>query len=516
MHTHIWARMAAATVFAAGSLSCKTGEQSLTEGADLTTAASTGEDDGSHATVVHSFGRKTLQPFAETEPCVQWTLDNDEPIYVNTVTLVNDGGYHHSNWLAVPDDTFVGPDGFFNCWDRGYSELDGAIAGTVVFAQSTQSRSEVQQLPPGVVIKIPPRHKIIAGVHLLNLASVALDTELRMALELIHPRDVEVLVAPFRLTYLDLKIPPQQRSRFTGTCNIAGPYVDAVGGGFDLKLYHVLPHTHYLGDYFRLEKVDSAGKGELVFEKTGFDADANGKSFDPPLDLAGSAGLRFSCGFDNWRDVTIGWGIGDQEMCVMLGLADSRAIMEIGVLSGSKPSGVDGEVLLNDGPCTVFAIPENEAQVEPTEAEKAAPLYVPPTDPGDVDLEPLKRCVDADITVPAKGEASLAALSGAIFAPGCIFSSCHDAKSPAANLDLQSSGLHERLLAHKVAADVAVPLITPGDAEASWLYQIVSRCDPTDAKGHVLRHMPYNAPTLLTDGTVALLRAWINAGAADN
>lgn len=515
---HALARPAVATVFAA-TLSCRTSDNPAateTTGSSTATEADTEAGGGERATLVHTFGLTTLQAFEETEPCVQWTLDNDEPIYVNAVTLVNDGGFHHSNWLTVPEDKFEGPDGFFRCSDRGYTELDAAISGTVLFAQSTQSRSEVQQLPPGVVIKIPPRHKIIAGVHLLNLASVAIETELRMALEIIHPRDVTVLVAPFRLTYFDLDIPPNRRSRFTGTCKLAAPYVGAVGGEYDLKLYHVLPHTHYLGDYFRLEKVDIAGNGEVVFEKSGFNADANGKAFDPPLDLKGSDGLRFSCGFDNWRDVSIGWGIGDQEMCVMLGLADSRAIMDISVLAGSHGVGEEEGVLLHEGNCGVLAVPENAAQVEPTAEEKEGPLYVPPSDPGDVDLEPLKRCVDADEAVPSKGAPSLDAIHGAIFAPGCIFSSCHDAKQPAAGLDLQSPGLHARLLAHKVAARVDEPLVAPGDAAGSWLYQIVSRCDPTDSGGQVLRHMPYNAPTLLTDGSVALIRAWINAGAEDN
>jgi hypothetical protein len=79
---------------------------------------------------------------------VQWTLHNDQPIYVNTVTLVNDGGYHHSNWLAVPEDKFPGEDGYFDCDERGYTELDGRVSGTVLFAQSTQSRSETQHLRP--------------------------------------------------------------------------------------------------------------------------------------------------------------------------------------------------------------------------------------------------------------------------------------------------------------------------------------------------------------------------------
>lgn len=487
-----------------------TGQGSSTGG------TSAGGEDGARATLVHSFGISSLAPFEETEPCAQWTLRNDRPIYINTMTLVNDGAYHHSNWLAVPEDKFPGPDGFFACAERGYTELEAAVSGTVIFAQSTQSREEVQELPPGVAVKIPPRYKVIAGVHLLNLASVAIETELRMALGIIHPRDVEVIVAPFRLTYSDLKIPAKRRSRFTGACELAGPYVDAVGGPFDLRLYHVLPHTHYLGDFFRLEVLGGPEDGAVVFEKTGFDADGNGRSFDPPLDLSAATGLRFGCGYDNWRDDEVGWGIGDQEMCVMLGLADSRAIMDISVQSGSMVVGEEGDVLLNEGPCGVFAFPKNAAQTDPTAEEREGPLYVPPTDPGDVDLEPTKRCVDADPGVPAKAPVTLGAIASSIFTPGCVFSSCHDAKSPAAGLDLQTAaGMRDRLVAHKLVTPFAGATVTPGDPAASWLYQVVARCEPVDGEGQVRRHMPYNAPTLLPDGSVALIRSWIADGAGE-
>ena len=65
-------------------------------------------------------------------------------------------------------------------------------------------------------------------------------------------------------------------------------------------------------------------------------------------------------------------------------------------------------------------------------------------------------------------------------------------------------------------ADVDLPLVKPGDPDGSWLYQIVSRCEPKDSKGNVVRTMPYNAPTPLPDEHVAALRAWIAAGAKDD
>ena len=484
-------------------------------GTGSSTGATTGDGDPDRATLVHSFGVQTMQPFAESEPCVQWTLHNEQAVYANTVTLVNDGGFHHSNWLAVPEDRFVGEDGFFKCEDRGYTELDAAISGTVLFAQSTQSRSEVQELPAGVVVKIPPRHKVIAGVHLLNLGSTELDSELRMALGLVHPRTVEVVVAPFRLTYSDLHIPAGKRSRFSSTCTFDQAYQNAVGTPLDIKLYHVLPHFHYLGDSFSVDVVGGPDDGRNLYTLNGFNADANGHVFDPPIDLAGAHGLRFFCGYDNWRDKDIGWGIGDQEMCVMLGLADSRAIMDMSVPSGSQVVGEDGEVLLNEGPCNVLALPKNEAQTMPTAAEKAGEMYVPPADAGDVNLEPLKRCVDSDPTAAPSGT-TLSHLRDAIFVPSCMFSSCHDAKIPTAGLDLQGPALHAALLDHPVSADVDLPLVAPGDPDGSWLYQIVSRCEPRDSKGNAVRPMPYNAPTLLQDQHVAALRAWIAAGARDD
>lgn len=481
------------------------------------TEVTTGEVAPETATIVHSFGDYLMTPYLEIEPCVQWTLHNEEAIYVNSVTLANDGGFHHSNWFVVPESLYEGEDGYWHCWERGgYSELTAAVQGTVIFAQSTQSRHEVMALPPGVVVKVPPRHKLIAGTHLLNLGSAELDSELRVALGLIHPRDVEVVVAPMHLDYHDLKIPANRRSRFTGNCAFAAAYEDGANRPLDLKLYYVLPHYHYLGETFRLEVLGGPRDGEVLFSLDGFNGDANGKAFDPPVDLTGAGGLRFGCGYNNWLDKEIGYGIGDQEMCSMLALADARVMIESRVSFGTTPVGEDGDVLLNEADCENFAVFKNPAQAPPTSEEREGPFYVPPSDPGDVDLEPGIPCVDSDPTVAPHEPVTLTSVRDAIFSPSCTFSACHDASTPAAGLDLKTAaGLRERLLAHTVAADTPLPLVAPGDPEGSWLLRLTSECSPTDAGGHVLKHMPFNAPTLLSDPLVAKLRAWIAAGALE-
>ena len=54
-------------------------------------------------------------------------------------------------------------------------------------------------------------------------------------------------------SYLDLDIPASAESRFTGDCATFGErYAGAAGKPIDMKLHYVLPHYHYLGNYFDL------------------------------------------------------------------------------------------------------------------------------------------------------------------------------------------------------------------------------------------------------------------------
>ncbi|MEX1362717.1 MAG: hypothetical protein AB1Z98_06295 [Nannocystaceae bacterium] len=495
-------------------------EDTGSSGGDATTEGSDGsgtEGDGpmDQADVTHSFGAITLDPLEETQPCIQWTLNNEEPVYISSVTLTNQGGFHHSNWFIVPETAYEGEDGFFDCGSRGFTELDAALQGTVLTAQSTQSRYERMELPEGVVIKAPPHHKVLAGGHLLNLSDSPYESELRMTLGIVHPREVEVVAAPFRLTYFDLQIPGFTEARFTSGCDLSGTYENASGDPIDLKLYYILPHYHGLGNFFDLSILGGPRDGESVFRLDGFNADANGQAFPDPIDLSGAQGFSFTCGFDNWTDQQVGWGIGDQEMCVMLGLADSKVLMDASASNGSIV-GTDGEILLHESACDVIGLPKNAAQSMPTEDEIAAPLYVPPSDPSDADLPPVDDCVDVPFDAPAAGPGSLQRVRDTLLVSSCQFSSCHAGGNAAAGLDLAADDLHTELLDHVVQGNTTLPLIAPGDPEGSWLYRLVAECNPTDADGNAVAHMPLNSPQLSRPELVAVLRDWIAAGALDN
>ncbi len=480
------------------------------------TSSTTGEvHEG--ALIVHSFGEVNLAAYKERFRCATWTIGNEEALYVNTVHLSNDGGFHHSNWFIVPDDLFPGDDGYFKCSDRGYTETIGVISGSVLFAQSTQSRYETQALPEGVVVKIPPRHKVIAEAHLLNGSSEPLASELRMGFDLVHPADVDVVVSPFRLNYVDLDIPAKKKSSNQATCSFAAPYEDFSGHPLDLKLYYGLPHYHYLGDHFFVDIVGGDRDGERIFELSGFNADANGQVYDPPIDMSGAEGFRFGCGYNNWTDDDVSYGVGDQEMCTFLGFADAHALLDGVVSGGTKAVDIVDDRVIMEGPCGILTVPKTAAYSMPDPAEKEGPLYVPPPGPGDSDLPPVKPCVDLDPAATPTIEPTLSALRDAFILPGCSYNACHalGPSGAAAGLDLRATELHATLLGHEVTANAGMPLITPGDPSASWLYRLVSECEPQDAEGKVVAHMPLNAPTLANEGFVAALREWIAQGALD-
>ncbi len=490
-----------------------TGESGATTEDVGTTAAS--EDEDPPVVVTHSFGSLKLAANSDTNRCVQWTVNNDEHLYVQSVLLANSGALHHSNWYVVPEEEYPGEDGYFPCGERDFNDLAAALKGSVLFAQSTQAFTDDQRFIDGAVVKVPARNKVMATVHTVNAAPREVDTELRMSFELVHPSEVETVVAPISAQYRELAIPPATRSSFTTRCDWSSSYYGAVGAPPDFKIHYILPHYHYLGERFELRVVGGERDGELIYELDGFTGDALGRTYDPPLELPGATGFEFSCAYNNWTENTVGWG-GKGEMCVALILAESEAMLG-GTVFESSAVGLEDGVVQYEGDCFDIAKPKAPEQGMPTPEEIAAPLYIPPVDPADQGLPPIPPCYDSDPQVAPEQPTTLSSVASSIFAPSCTFSSCHG-ELAVAGLDLSLTGaaLHTALSEHVVKADTALPLIAPGDPEGSWLYRLLSRCDPLNDAGDAVAHMPLNAPFLLDDELVAKLRAWIEAGAPND
>jgi hypothetical protein len=306
------------------------------------------------APLSHDFSEFTVKPGEEVLGlCQSWTLNNPAEIWVSAVELTQDDASHHSNWTFVPDDQYAGPDGVWKCDDRNYSQLDAALVGGVLYAQSTQAAHEVQHFPNGAAVRIPPYARIIGDVHLLNTGQDAVTGHVKLTVYDLPKADVKVKLVPFHLDYLGLDLPPHAASRFTGDCAVGK---EMPGGTLGFSLYYALPHTHALATRFFLSAVGGKHDQESLIEVDGFTKEAHGRAYDPPIDLHDATGLRFGCQYENPRAVEVKWGFGDQEMCEVLGFIDGTRAFESDV-PNAVAAGQDTSVQLFTGDCSTTSFP---------------------------------------------------------------------------------------------------------------------------------------------------------------
>jgi hypothetical protein len=301
----------------------------------------------------------------EEDTCQSWTLNNPTELWVTGITQQNDGAYHHANWFFVPDNEFDLPDGTWSCSEHEFSEVVAALLGGYLFALSTQSRTETQALPAGSAIRIPPYSRVIGASHLLNATDQPMQTTMHLAIHTVPPARVRAKLAPARIQYIDLKLDPMKRSSFTTECLFDAAHQQYVGAPLQWELHYTLAHYHDLGIYTQLEIAGGPRDGEVIMRHDGY-GENFGKAIDPPLDLGqiGARGVRFTCGFANPRPVPVGWGIGDQEMCVIALQARTNLGWSGDVTRGAGRqigTGPDGEVQY-DGPCTLTAFPWDHAK----------------------------------------------------------------------------------------------------------------------------------------------------------
>ena len=295
----------------------------------------------------------------DEDTCQSWTLNNKTELWVSSITQHNDGAYHHANWFFVPDDQFVLPDGIWTCSQHDFMEVTAALLGGYLFAQSTQSQDETQTLPNGAAIRIPPYSRIIGSSHLLNATDSDVKTTLHLTLHTIPPAQVQAKLAPARITYHDLHLDPTAKSSFTAECAIDQKYQDLVHQPLQYQLYFTLAHYHVLGAYSELQVLGGPHDGQVVMHHDG--GGNFGTAIDPLVDLGalGATGFRFTCGYDNPRSSPVGWGIGDQEMCVIAlqAATDIGFDAEVGDGTGAKIGVAPNGENQYKGPCTITAFP---------------------------------------------------------------------------------------------------------------------------------------------------------------
>ena len=304
------------------------------------------------------FGPFEIPAGAEiSEDCVQISLHNDDELFVNAVELTTGPGFHHSNWLFVPDHVFEGEDGTYRCDDRGFDQAVAAIFGGVLFAQSTQTPHEIQQFPEGVAVKIPPHSKLVSTIHLLNPTEETLSLSPEIKLMPVAEASVSTLLSGISFQNQALALPGNMQSRFTVECDLSERHNFIFGRDPDFNIYYALAHYHELGTALTIEAVKPDGTSTPVYSTAIAVGDTLGGPITPPFSMAGYTKLRMSCDYFNPRPQTVRWGIGDQEMCVFLAFSDSPYNWGGGVNARVAPENPQmvGNTMTYTNPCTVFA-----------------------------------------------------------------------------------------------------------------------------------------------------------------
>lgn len=303
--------------------------------------------------LVHDFPEQTIGGGKELIGfCRSWTLNNDEELWVNAVELYQTEHSHHANFVFVPDTMYEGPDDIWDRDSRGYEFYTAAVAGGVLYAQSTQATQEVQRFVPGAALRIPPHSRIVSDIHLLNPTSESITGNAKLTLYTIAAADVKSQLHAFHLEYDDLKIGPHSNARFTGSCKVAEGVSAVTGAPFAPKVHFLLPHTHSRATGFFATVLGGPMDGTSLLDLPGFNGEAHGRTFDPPVDVQGADGIQFGCQYKNPSNKTLGWGIGANEMCELFGFAENAPFFQARVKYGTgATAGSEGNVNLFKGDC---------------------------------------------------------------------------------------------------------------------------------------------------------------------
>ncbi len=285
-------------------------------------AATTLLDPAPEASLMHAFPPIHLESGEERlDLCQAWTLNNDTPIYVDSITMDADPGWHHSNWMWVPDDQYPGDDGTFVCDDRMFNELvAGLHGGGVFFAQSTQSTHEVQAFGPGAAYLIPAHARVVGSIHVFNLAADAVDTALTFTVHGLASTDVTTLLHGLALDNRNIAIAGRSTTTVDMSCNLANAVRSHI---LDQHIHYVLPHYHGLATGWQLFAVGGPNDGALIFGTSQGIGDPLGDTLSAPFDLSGASGLRLACTYENPGADAVNWGPHrTDEMCMVLAYVD--------------------------------------------------------------------------------------------------------------------------------------------------------------------------------------------------
>jgi hypothetical protein len=252
-----------------------------------------------------------LDPGEEQTFCVAWPFPAQKRDLVYAAKIYTSGGLHHSNVYSSVIDPQLGNNPYPGCHpgaDDVFAQIGEGIPD-VLFANSTQVQgAETLLFPAGMAYRLHLDREVVANVHLLNTTPEPITAEVVYDFYTMPEDALEEELVPLVLDNEVIDVPAMQ----TGTSEADCP----VWNG---SIVSLMPHNHEFTDRFLVETIDANEQSTVIYEKTGFDTDTDIAVFDEPISLDSVDRLRFSCRYVNTKSEPLGYGLGDQEMCILFG-----------------------------------------------------------------------------------------------------------------------------------------------------------------------------------------------------
>ncbi len=306
------------------------------------------------------FAEFTVGPGEEIKSlCQSWTLNNPEELWVRAVEMEQNEKSHHSIWSFVPNTLYEGPDGVWPCEERDYSNIQSAINGGILYAQSTQAEWEIQRFPEGAAVRVPPYSRIVGDVHLLNTSPESVTGNISLTLYTVPADEVEVKLVPLELEFQEVLVPARARSRLVAECDLRASFERAVGTAVDMDFYYILPHAHDQGRRLFMDVVGGPNDGMNLLDDQHYATyEPRGYALEPPVQVRDAHGIRFGCEYDNPLDRDLRWGF-SEEMCQFLAYVDSEVAFSA-FIQELEPGEQHGGMLEHRAAeCEVLGIPWN-------------------------------------------------------------------------------------------------------------------------------------------------------------
>lgn len=258
----------------------------------------------------------TLAPGEERSPCFIFPLEVTGPSrIVGGAKLTVGKGMHHGNVVTRKKTG----EGIRPCPKEDNPEIIGGEGfdvingGSVLFGSSTQvSGVEWRTFTDGEGFRVKDGYEIVARMHYLNPSSEPLTLAPKYEWFTIDESKLVHELAPFLWLYRDFTIPPLTTKTLSATCSFPA----------GMHIVSAMPHMHARGVAFTAGFAGGKLDGKLFLESKGYDPEQGViAQYDPPIDLSQGDGATFSCTWKNELGKELHEGIGDNEMCILMGYA---------------------------------------------------------------------------------------------------------------------------------------------------------------------------------------------------